>query len=105
MTGEPPRRGEVWLAALDKTRPVVIMHRDFAGQRLTAVLAAPLTSTTRDIPTAVRLGPEDGLDRECIASLDNLSLVPKSQLVRRVGALSQQRMAQLCDALANAVAC
>lgn len=75
-TGSPPRRGDIWLAELDKLRPVVIMHRNFAGRRLKAVLAAPLTSTIRDVPTAVALGPEDGLDRRCIASLDNLTLVP-----------------------------
>lgn len=105
MTGESPRRGEVWLATLDKVRPVVVMHRDFAGQHLSAVLVAPLTSTIRNIPTAVRLGPADGLDRECIASLDNLTLAPKDRLTRRVGRLGEDRMADLCAALATAVAC
>ncbi len=95
----------MWLASLDKVRPVVIMHRDFAGQRLAAVLAAPLTSTIRDVPTAVRLGTQDGLDRDCIASLDNLTLVPRTSLVRPVGSLSDERMRQLCAALAIAVAC
>ncbi len=85
MTGEAPRRGDLWLADLDKRRPVVIMHRDFAGRRLSAVLAAPLTSTIRDIPTAVRLGAADGLDRECIASLDNLTLVRRTDLHSRIG--------------------
>jgi mRNA interferase MazF len=105
LNGEVPRRGEIWVAEVDKVRPVVIMHRDFAGRRLSAVLAAPLTSTVRDIPTAVRLGIADGLDRECIASLDNLTLVSKSHLRHPVGRLSAERMAQLCRALATAVQC
>jgi mRNA interferase MazF len=106
LSGSPrPRRGEIWLAELDKTRPAVVMHRDFAGRSLHAVLVAPLTSTIRDIPTAVRLGPDDGIDRDCVAMLDALTLLPKDRLVRRVGLLSVERMAELCDALAIAVAC
>ena len=90
---------------MDKLRPAVVMHRDFAGRALNAVLVAPLTSTLRDIPTAVRLGPGDGLDRECIASLDNLTLLPKVRFVQRIGMLGPERMEQLCQALATAVAC
>ncbi len=30
----------------------------------------PFTSTLREMPTAVRLGPADGLDRDCVAPLD-----------------------------------
>lgn len=81
------------------------MHRDFAGRSLNAVLVAPLTSTIRDVPTAVRMGPADGLDRECIASLDNLTLAAKARLLRRIGVVSEARMRQLCAALSVAVAC
>ncbi len=81
------------------------MHRDFAGRHLGQILMAPLTSTIRDIPTEVRLGPGDGLDRDCVASLDNLSLVRKEKLVTRVGRLPDDRMDELCQALATAVRC
>lgn len=81
------------------------MHRDFAGRRLSAVLAAPLTSSIRDVPTAVALGSEDGLDRRCIASLDNLTLVPIDRLIRPMGRLSAERMGELCEALMVAVSC
>ncbi|MGL4744173.1 MAG: type II toxin-antitoxin system PemK/MazF family toxin [Dermatophilaceae bacterium] len=105
MTGSHPRRGEIWLADMDKLRPAVVMHRDFAARALSGVLVVPLTSTLRDIPTAVRLGPEDGVDRECIAPLDNVTLLPRTRFVRRIGALDERRMAQLCAALATAVSC
>lgn len=81
------------------------MHRDFAGRALNAVLVAPLTSTIRDIPTAVRLGPQDGIDRECIAALDNLTLLRKDRFLHRIGRLGPERMAELCAALAVAVSC
>lgn len=103
MSDSRPRRGEIWLAEIDKVRPAVVMHRDFAGRNLSSVLVAPLTSTIRDIPAAVRLGPADGLDR--IASIDNLSLVLRTDFVRRIGALDASRMQELCRALAIAVSC
>ncbi len=104
-TGNPPRRGDIWLADMDKLRPAVVMHRDFAGRALNAVLVAPLTSTLRDVPTAVRLGPDDGLDRECIAALDNLTLLRRDRFQRFVGRLCAARMEELCRALAIALAC
>ncbi len=104
-TGNKPRRGEIWLADMDKLRPAVVMHRDFAGQALGAVLVAPLTSTLRDVPTAVRLGTADGLDRECVASLDNLTLLRRERFRRLVGRLSPDRMRQLCRAMAIALDC
>ena len=90
---------------MDKLRPVVVMHRNFAGRSLSAVLVAPLTSTMRDIPTAVRLGPEDGLDRECMAALDTLTLLRKDRFRQLAGRLTEDRMEELCRALAVAVAC
>lgn len=90
---------------MDKRRPAVVMHRDFAGRALHAVLVAPLTSTVRDVPTAVELGPDDGLDRRCVAALDNLTLLPRGRFVQRVGRLSDERMGQLCRALAVALDC
>jgi mRNA interferase MazF len=106
LTGSPaPRRGEIWVAELDKPRPVIVMHRDFAGRVLNEILVVPLTTTIRDIPTAVRLGPSDGIDRDCIAALDSLTLLGKNRLVRRVGVLGDERMAELCAALALALSC
>lgn len=90
---------------MDKLRPVVVMHRNFAGRSLNAVLVAPLTSTIRDIPTGVRLGPEDGLDRDCMAALDNLTLLRKDRFRQQMGSLTEARMEELCRALVTAVAC
>jgi mRNA interferase MazF len=81
------------------------MHRDFAGRHLRAVLAAPLTTTIRDIPTAVRLGPDQGLDRECVASLDNLTLVSRERFQHKLGELDPSTMSALCRALMVSVGC
>lgn len=90
---------------MDKFRPAVVMHRDFAGRALNAILVAPLTSTIRDVPTEVRLGLMDGLDRDCVASLDNLTLLARHRFIHRIGLLRPERMDELCQALVTAVAC
>ena len=54
-----PRRGEVWLASLDKVRPVVVLTRDPLGALLRSVIVAPVTSTVRGLETEVALGHDD----------------------------------------------
>lgn len=105
MTAAPPRRGDVWLAQLDKVRPVVVLTRDPMGRLLNAVLAAPVTSTVRGVSTEVAVGPADGVRLTSVANLDNLQLVSRSRFVRRVGRARPETMAALCGALAIAVDC
>jgi mRNA interferase MazF len=100
-----PRHGDVWLAELDKLRPVIVMTRDPMGQLLPAVHVAPVTSTVRGVSTEVAVGPEDGVRQESVANLDNLQLVSRDRLRRRVGRARRQTMAALCGALAFAVDC
>ncbi len=100
-----PRRAEVWLAELDKVRPVIVMSRDPMGTLLNAVIVAPVTSTVRGLSTEVHVGPPDGLRIECVANLDSTQLVPRSRLIRRVGRARRSTMVGLCVALATAVDC
>jgi mRNA interferase MazF len=101
----PPRRGEVWLAELDKVRPVVVLTRDPVAGILNAVVAAPVTSVVRGLSTEVEVGPADGVVIPSVANLDNLQLVARSRLVRRVGRARPETLAAICDALAIAVGC
>lgn len=103
MTVPAPRRGEVWLAQLDKVRPVIVVTRDPMGRLLHAVLAAPITSTVRELSTEVPVGPADGVRRESVANLDNVQLVTRSRLIRRRARGST--MAAACSALAIAAGC
>ena len=64
-----------------------------------------MTRTVRGIPTEVSLGPDDGMPTECTASLDNLRVVPKANLVERVCTLQPVRLAEACAALRAAVNC
>jgi mRNA interferase MazF len=100
-----PRRGEVWLASLDKTRPVVVLTRDPLGRYLHAVIVGPVTSTVRDVATEVAIGPDDGVPRPSVVNLDNLQLVDRSRLQRKVGDVRPATMAGICSAVSIAIGC
>jgi len=99
------RRGDVWLARLDKIRPLVVLTRDPLASILNAVIAAPITSTVRNLSTEVAVGPEDGVRVRSVANLDHVQLVSRSRLVRRVGRVKPTTMRAICEALATAVDC
>jgi mRNA interferase MazF len=107
MTDAVPRRGDIWLADLpgDKVRPIVVMTRLSVIRHLHSVIAAPVTSTIRGIPTEVRLTADDGLLRESAANFDTLQLVSRSRLIRQIGVLSEQGIGDACRALRFAVGC
>ncbi|MGH8903433.1 MAG: type II toxin-antitoxin system PemK/MazF family toxin [Egibacteraceae bacterium] len=100
-------RGEIWWGEVPDTgrRPFLILTRDGAIPVLRSVLAAPITRTVRGIPTEVPLGTDDGMSVECVASLDNLRVVPKAYLVDRICVLGPDRLAQVCAALRDAIDC
>ncbi len=96
------RRGEVrWyrFSSPDKKRPVVILTRDSVLEYLGEVTIAPITSTIRDIPSEVVLGPPDGLPRECAVNLDHLQTVAKGRLGALITTLAPKRLAEIRAAL------
>ncbi len=96
------RRGEVrWyrFARPDKRRPVVILTRESVLDYLGEVTVAPITSTVRGIPSEVRLGPADGMPRECAANLDHLQTVAKNRIGALLTALPPRRLEEVRSAL------
>jgi mRNA interferase MazF len=99
-------RGEIWWGeAGSKGRPFLILTRDEAIPVLRMVLVAPITRTIRQIPTEVPLGISEGLPVASVAAMDGVFPLPKSMLVRRMGALAPERHRELCEALSAAVDC
>ena len=82
-----------------KRRPVLIVSRSEAIAVLNNVVVAPLTTAIRDIPTCLRVGPEEGIDHDSVAAFDNLAAVPKSVLTIRLGQLGMGGRRQICGAL------
>lgn len=105
MTTPEPRRGEVWLARLDKVRPAVILTRDPMGQFLGSVLVGPVTSTVRGLSTEVAVGPADGVRVQSAVNLDNTQLVSRTNLIRRVGRVLPSTMTDICTAVAITIGC
>jgi mRNA interferase MazF len=75
------------------------------GRLLQSVISAPVTSTIRGLSTEVRVGPADGVRIESVANLDNVQLIARARLVRRVGRARPTIMNALCTALSTAVGC
>lgn len=101
------RRGEVFWAEHPEwgRRPAVVMTRDEAIGALSEVLVVLATSTIRDLPTEVRLGPEDGMPRECVLNLDHVDSVAKGFIGDRITTLSAEKLHSVCRALDVATGC
>lgn len=103
-----PARGEVWWCELPEVRrrPVVVLSRDRAIPRLRRAIVGPCTTTIRGIPSEVPLEPnEDPIPQPSAVNLDSVEYVPVASLVDRLGRLSDDRMREVCAALAVAVDC
>lgn len=96
------KRGEVWWADLPAPvgrRPVVLLSRDEAYAVRNAVTVAEITTTVRGIPVEVKLGPEDGLPKKCVANLDTILTVRKSVLIERISLLRSDKIGQINKAI------
>jgi len=66
---------------------------------LREVTVAPITSTIRDIPSEVVIGPEDGVPQSCAINLDHVQTVAKDRVGGIIATLPSARMADVRDAL------
>ena len=100
------RQYEIWWARLPLPvgrRPVLLLSRDSAYAVLNKVIVAEITSTIRDIPVEVHLGPREGLSRRSVANLDNIHVIARSDLASRIGSLPTSRVSELKRALGYAL--
>ena len=104
-----PARGEVWLADLDPTlgheqagrRPVLIMSDDvFNRGPAQLVIAVPMTSVIKRIPSHVRVvPPEGGLQKPTAILCEAVRSLSTTRLIRCWGALNSKTLAQVEDIL------
>jgi mRNA interferase MazF len=103
------KRGEVWWhepsEGEQKVRPVVILTRNEAIDRLNKLVVAPATGSIRGIPTEVEVWRREGMPHDSVISLDNTALVRKSELTERITELGAAKMDEVCRALAVATNC
>jgi mRNA interferase MazF len=100
-------RGEVWWLENPQggRRPACILTRQAAIPVLNSVLVVPATRTIRGIPTEVPIGRDDGMADECALSFDNLGVVSKALLTRRITRLGPAKLTEVCAALAVVAGC
>lgn len=87
-------------------RPVVVLSRDAAIPRLRRVMVAPCTTNIRGLPSEVLLeAGDDPVPRRSAVNLDSVESVAVGVLTDRLGRLGDDRMREICSALAVAVDC
>ena len=95
-------QAQVWWANLPDPlgwRPVPILTRTDAIDRLLYVTVAPITRTIRNIESEVILEPGDGVPQRCAVTLDNIATVEKDLLVQYITSLSAERMNEVWESL------
>ena len=84
---------------------MLVLTRGSAIGYLSSVTVAPVTSTIRDVPSEVVIGPEDGIKHRSAVNLHNVVTIQKSIIGRRVAQLREERMRDVCRALGFALGC
>lgn len=92
----------IWLARIDKTRPVLVLTREEVRAVRRFVTIAPITSTIRGLRSEVAVGRRNGLDGDCVINLDSITTVPRDALIRPLGALLDDQENDLARAFRDA---
>lgn len=92
----------IYLAHMDKTRPVVLLTREPLLPLLTYVTVAPITRRIRGIDTEVLVSQLNGIDSQSVINCDNITTIPKAALGREVGFLTPQQEIELAAAISHA---
>jgi mRNA interferase MazF len=85
-------------------RPILLLSRTGASEYLSRMLAVEISTRVRGIPQEVKLGAAEGMDRSCVANLDNLQAIALRFIGPRIGALGAKRQREVKQALGFALA-
>lgn len=109
--GNWPKRGEIYLTALDptigreiqKTRPALVIQNDVTNEHSGTTIVAPITSKVRTplSPLHILLAADDatGLSVPSMALLNQIRTVDRRRLVKRLGAVDAQTMELVNEAI------
>ncbi len=81
-----------------------MITRGYALGYLRKVTVARVTTTLRQSPTQLRLGPDEGLDRDCVANFDDIVVIAPAFLTVRLGNLGP-RHHEMCAAVNALIDC
>src|SRR5438876_7661460 len=109
--GSYPKRGEIYLTALDptlgreiqKTRPALIIQNDVSNRLSEITIVAPRTSTVRFPlnPVHVLLAGDQttGLSVTSVAVFNQSRAVDRIRLIKRLGAVDEQTLESVDEAI------
>lgn len=107
---EQPRRGEIWLVSLGaarrgepgKNRPAIVVSVDglLVGSDDELIVVVPLSSSRAPSQLRPKVSPDDGIDNESAAICRAVRAVSRRRLLRRLGALHPDTLADVERALA-----
>ena len=102
------KRGDVWLVHLEptvgsenhKTRPCVVISPDEINDHQRTIIVAPMTTDSRPAPFRISARHAGKVGR---ILLDQIRVVDKMRLAKRVGMLSVNTMSSALDALRDMI--
>jgi len=77
----------IYLAELEKVRPVLILTRETVLATRALVTIAPITSTVHGLASELPVDHRNGLDKQCVVQCDNIRTIPSARLLRQAGFL------------------
>ncbi|HKR32798.1 MAG TPA: type II toxin-antitoxin system PemK/MazF family toxin [Terriglobales bacterium] len=99
------KRGELYRVRRPTNDPkqhrvfVVVSRQTLISSRFATVICAPVFSSGEGLTSQVSVGLDQGLKHESWIMCDNLMSLRKSDLTDYIGTLSQQKSAELDEAL------
>jgi mRNA interferase MazF len=106
-----PRRGEIYLTALDptlgreirKTRPALVIQNDTSNRLSEMTIVAPITSTVRfplnPVHALLEASPTTGLAVTSVALLNQIRAVDRLRLIKRLGAVDDLTLERVDEAI------
>src|SRR5216684_2866330 len=89
----------IYMAHLDKARPVLVLTRELVRPHLTTVTVAPITTTIRGLSTEVAVDNANGLAGPSVVSCENVTTIPKNLLGAQIGVLLDTQETALAEAI------
>jgi len=109
-----PKRGEIYLTALDptvgheirKTRPALVIQNDTSNRYSAVTMVAPITSTVRlplsPLHVLLPATPSTGLAVASVAVFNQIRAVDRGRLIKRLGDVDALVLAQVDEAIRTA---
>jgi mRNA interferase MazF len=107
-----PKRGEIYLTALDptlgreiqKTRPALVIQNDVSNRLTGMTIIAPITSTVRfplnPVHVLLPANERTGLSSVSVAVFSQIRAVDRVRLIKRLGVVDHEVMKRVGEAIA-----